>query len=84
MNTLTAGEARDRFAEIVNQAAFGEKRVVITRHGKKVAALVPMADLDRLYELERLIDVDDAKKALKEAQAQGTVTLETLRRTLGK
>jgi prevent-host-death family protein len=35
------------FAEIVNEAAYADKRTVITRHGKEVAAIVPIADLNQ-------------------------------------
>lgn len=78
----TTGEARDRFSEVVNEAAFGAERVILTRHGKDVAALVPISDLELLYELERLIDVEEARKALAEAKAKGTTTLEDLKKEL--
>jgi prevent-host-death family protein len=45
MRKLSAGDARERFAEIVNEAAYADKRTVITRHGKEVAAVVPISDL---------------------------------------
>lgn len=84
MRKLTTGEARDRFADVVNEAAFGDKRVVITRHGKDVAAVVPMADLELLHELERLIDVEEARAALAEAKASGMTTLAKLKKALQK
>jgi prevent-host-death family protein len=49
-STLTAAKAKAEFAECVRRAEAGES-VVITRHGKPVAALVSSARLD---ELERL------------------------------
>ena len=84
MQKLTAGEARERFSDVVNGAAFGAKRVVITRHGKDVAAVVPMSDLELLHELERLIDVEEARTSLAEAQKLGAISLEALRKALGK
>ncbi|MCW2642082.1 MAG: prevent-host-death protein [Dactylosporangium sp.] len=41
-------QARAEFADLVNRVAYGGERVVVTRHGKPIAALVPAADLDRL------------------------------------
>jgi prevent-host-death family protein len=82
MRQYTTGEARDNFSELVNQAAFGAQRVVITRHGKSAAALVPISDLELLNELERIIDVEEARNALIEAQA-GTLSLKDLKKKLG-
>ena len=39
---ISTGDARDRFAEIINDAA-DAKITVITRHGKEIAAVVPVA-----------------------------------------
>lgn len=79
----TASEARKTFSEVINQVAFGGERVIIHRHNKELAAVVPMGDLALLHDLETRIDLDDARNALKEAQEQGTVTLEDLKRQLG-
>lgn len=37
-------EARENFSEIINRVAFGGERIVITRHGKPIAAIVPVSD----------------------------------------
>jgi prevent-host-death family protein len=79
----TTGEARDRFSEVINEAAYGAHRVVLTRHGKPTAAVVPIADLDLLNELERVIDVEEARKALAEASIAGSISLDKLKETLG-
>jgi prevent-host-death family protein len=41
-------QARAEFAELLNRVVYGGERVVLTRHGKPLVALVPAADLDRL------------------------------------
>ncbi|MDP9862709.1 MULTISPECIES: type II toxin-antitoxin system Phd/YefM family antitoxin [Streptosporangium] len=46
-------QARADFAELVNRAAYGGERIVMTRHGKPLVALVPAADLERLESMER-------------------------------
>lgn len=46
-------QARSDLAELVNRVAYSGERVVLTRHGKPLAALVSPSDLDRLEEAER-------------------------------
>jgi PHD/YefM family antitoxin component YafN of YafNO toxin-antitoxin module len=53
---------------------------VLSRHGKPVAVLMPMADLELLEALEDRDDLRAAKKARKE---KGGVSLEALKRDLG-
>jgi len=38
-------ELRNRFSETVNHAAFGTEPVLITRNGRKIAAIISIADL---------------------------------------
>ena len=66
MSRIPASEARLQFAEVVNKVAFGGERVVLHRHGKDVAALVPVADLHLLESLEKRMDLDAARAALDE------------------
>src|SRR5690554_3698191 len=44
MKRVTTAEIRRNMAELVNRAAYGGERFVVTRHGKGVAALVPLED----------------------------------------
>jgi len=83
MNERTASDARQNFAEVVNQVAYGGERVVIHRHGKGLAAVVPMSDLELLRDLESHIDLSDAKMSVKQAQETGTVSLDELKKQLG-
>ena len=46
-------QARAEFADLVNRVVYGGERVVLTRHGKPLVALVPAADLDRLEDAEQ-------------------------------
>lgn len=43
--------ARAELAELINRVVYGGERVVVTRHGKPLVALVSAADLERLEEL---------------------------------
>lgn len=38
-------EARAQFSELVNRVGFGKERIILTRHGKPLVALVPAEDL---------------------------------------
>ncbi|KRD13233.1 MULTISPECIES: type II toxin-antitoxin system Phd/YefM family antitoxin [unclassified Streptomyces] len=46
-------QARAELAELINRVVYGGERVVVTRHGKPLVALVSAADLERLDELDR-------------------------------
>lgn len=46
-------EARAQLAELVNRVVFGGERIVLTRHGKPVAAIVSAEDHELLESLRR-------------------------------
>jgi prevent-host-death family protein len=81
MTRLAATEARIRFADVVNDVAFRGQRVVLQRHGKDIAAVVPIEDLALLEELEDRIDLEAARKALRDKEP--AVAWEALKRELG-
>jgi prevent-host-death family protein len=41
-------QARAELADLINRVVYGGERVVVTRHGKPLIALVSAADLERL------------------------------------
>src|SRR5579884_3989683 len=45
---VAVAEAKARFSELLARVAHGGERIVIERHGKPVAALVAVADLERI------------------------------------
>ncbi|MFC9284834.1 type II toxin-antitoxin system Phd/YefM family antitoxin [Streptomyces collinus] len=47
-------QARAELAELINRVVYGGERVVVTRHGKPLVALVSAADLERLDALDAL------------------------------
>jgi prevent-host-death family protein len=86
MTRLNVSKAREEFPEIVNRAAYGNERTIVSRRGKDLAAVIPIEDL-RL--LERLAqdemdrsDIEDARAALMEAEEKGTIPLRDLVREL--
>ena len=70
-DTMTTAQARDRFSEVLNRAAFGKERVILTRRGKALVAVVPLEDLDLLEEVEDRRDVADARAALEKRKRSG-------------
>lgn len=66
-NRLPASKARERFAEILNEVSVRGDRVVLERHGKSVAAVISVADLELLEALEDKYDIDSAREALAES-----------------
>lgn len=64
--TVSTVDARKNFADIVNTVAYGGEPIVLTRRGRKIAALVSMEELELLQLLEERIDIKDARKALQE------------------
>jgi prevent-host-death family protein len=57
MTQYTASDARKLYAELLNEAAYAGKRIVLTRHGKNIAAIIPISDLEMLHELEKILNV---------------------------
>lgn len=80
---VSTAEARNEFSELVNRVSYGKERRILTRRGKPMAAVVPLEDLEVLEELERRVDLDEARKALREAEKEGTVPWEELKGELG-
>jgi prevent-host-death family protein len=83
MAHLPASKAREGFSDTINRVAFGKERVVLRRRGKEVAAVVPIADLRLLEELEDRIDLADARAALAETKKKGAKPLDAILRDLG-
>ncbi|MGW3292145.1 type II toxin-antitoxin system Phd/YefM family antitoxin [Streptomyces sp. NPDC001002] len=52
-------QARAELADLINKVVYGGERVVVTRHGKPLVALVSAADLERLAELDAAAVVEE-------------------------
>ncbi|CAM5712825.1 putative Antitoxin RelB [Streptomyces afghaniensis 772] len=49
-------QARAELADLINRVVYGGERVVVTRHGKPLVALVSADDLRRLDETQELAE----------------------------
>jgi prevent-host-death family protein len=83
MASVPFSEARTHLTDIVNEVAYGGARIVLTRKGKQLVAIIPLEDLRALEAIENKIDLEDAKKALRDIEKHGTVSWEDTKRELG-
>ena len=83
MASIPFSEARAHLTDIVNEVAYGGERMILTRKGKQLVAIIPLEDLKALEALENKIDLEDAKKALSDVKKHGTVSWEDIKRELG-
>jgi prevent-host-death family protein len=86
MTRLNVSKAREEFPELINRAAYGKERTIVSRRGKDLAAVIPIDDLrllERLaqQEMDRLDQ--DAVAALKDAEGKGTIPLRAPMQELG-
>lgn len=82
MAQVSTVEARKQISEIINRAAFGKERMILTRRGKELVAVVPIEDVKLLEALEDRIDLDEAKVALLESKKKGTVSWAKIKKEL--
>ncbi len=79
MTRLAASKARQNLSDTLNRVAYQKERIVLRRRGKDLAAVVPIEDLIFLEKLEDRIDLEAARKALRE---KGTVSWKKLKADL--
>ena len=65
---LPATKARERLAEVLNEVSVRGDRVILERHGKDVAAVISIKDLELLELLEDRYDLDLVNVALSESE----------------
>lgn len=77
--SINTVEAKEEFSELINRVSHNKERIVLTRRGKEIAAIVPYEDLHWVLEAQNKADLQEATDALKEARDEGTITLEELK-----
>ena len=85
MTTMTTVKAREAFSEVLNRSAFGKERIVFTRRGKGIAALIPLEDLALVEAAEDRQDAEEIRRRVKEWERRGrkTVSLEEVSKAHG-
>ena len=82
MNALSMAAVRKDLAELIGKVQYRKERMIITRHDKPVAALVPVDDAALLEKLEDRLDLVEALEAIEDYDANGGVSLERLKAEL--
>ncbi len=82
MKKVTAAEARKNMADLLNRAAYGKERFVVTRHGKGLVAIVPLEEVTLLDRLRSLVSKKDLEAALAAINESGTRSWDEVRRDL--
>ena len=77
MKTLSTTEAREQLSELVSRVAFAREAVIFSRHGKPMAALVPLDALEKLQAMGMF--VPKAKATEPRTRAGGRDTIEEMR-----
>ena len=83
MATLSTVKARENFSDLVNRSAYGKERVVLTRRGKGIAAVVPIEDLNLLEAIEDRLDLEDIEKALADPENKRAIPWDKVKKDLG-
>ncbi len=71
MTHLDISAARRELYDTVNRVAYGKESIVLRRHGKDIAVMVPVEYLPFLEEIENRLDLKAAEAAEAEAAAKG-------------
>ena len=83
MSERRISEARESFSTTINRVAFGGERVVLTRHGRRVAAVVPIEDFELLEAIEDARDLDEVRSAMADPANRECIGWEGLKAELG-
>jgi prevent-host-death family protein len=68
---ISIADLRARLGDLVSRVSYKHDRIVITRHGKPVAALISASDMEKFQELEDWNDLPAAKAADRETKRHG-------------
>ncbi len=82
MSVMNSSNARQHFPSLIDQAAYNKKRTVVTKRGKRVAAIVPIEDLETIEALEDRVDLEEARIALRDVKRRGGVSWKKLKAEL--
>lgn len=75
-------DARGQLADIINRSAFGKERIVLTRRGKQLVAVVPIEDLQRLDELDDRLELEELERRLADP-TEKPIPYQRVRKELG-
>jgi prevent-host-death family protein len=80
---IGVSDARQDFADLVNRAAYGHERVLVSRRGRPIAAIVPIEDVELLERIEDEFDFKAALEALADPENAVPIPWEQVKAELG-
>jgi prevent-host-death family protein len=83
VTTMNTADAKEQFTDLINRVSHDKERIILTRRGKDVAAIIPLEDFKLLQDSQDKNDLRDAIDALKEARSIGAINLEQLKESIG-
>jgi len=78
MTTVSATELKNRIGETLDEVQFRNSRVILARRGRPAAAIIPIADLRLLEELEDRLDAEEIERVLADPDEEWTSLADVL------
>jgi len=82
LTAVPTTDLRKDSSSIISRVEFGGEEIVLTRHGKPAAALVSLAALKAIRDLEDTADRAAVAAAKRDIKKHGTVSFEDVKRRL--
>lgn len=83
MDDVTTAEARKNLADLLNKVAYAGERVVVTRRGREIAAIVPVDEVGLADRLRRFLASRDVARALEQLDRDEGASWAALKDELG-
>ncbi|MGA2639426.1 MAG: type II toxin-antitoxin system Phd/YefM family antitoxin [Spirochaetia bacterium] len=80
--TVSTNELRDNLAQAINRAAYGREPVLVTRRGRKIAAIISIVDLEFLETMKQRRDEAMTERLPADQSGIGAVMARRLYREL--
>lgn len=82
MTRMGVSDAREHLGDVVDRARYTQDRVVLTKRGREVGAIISIDDLKLLEMLEDQLDIKEARLAREESQGD-RISYDEVRKKLG-
>ena len=82
MTRMGVSDARGHLSEVVDRTRYTHERVVLTKRGRDVGAIISIDDLKLLEMLEDQLDIKAARQTLEESQGE-RISYDEIREKLG-
>ena len=87
-SALPVGDARDHFSELIARVELTHERVTVTRHGRPVAVVLSLEDLEPLEETLDILSqpgaLEEIHESAEDVAAGRTVSIEEVRAEFGR